>query len=97
MGRMTHEEALHANYRNVITRALGTQPTVEPDIFSWKLWRAISPPLLRRADRRNQRRMIEAILGQKLPLDELCVHLIEAAKQAGGHDNITCTLIRAEG
>jgi protein phosphatase len=98
MGRMTHEEALHANYRNVITRALGTQPTVEPDIFELQalpgdIFLLCSDGLTGEISDE----MIETILAQDLPLDELCVHLIEAANRAGGHDNITCTLIRAEG
>jgi protein phosphatase len=98
MGRMTHEEALHANYRNVITRALGTQPTVEPDIFELQalpgdIFLLCSDGLTGEISDE----MIETILAMKLPLDELCVNLIESAKRAGGHDNITCTLIRAEG
>jgi len=98
MGRMTHEEALHANYRNVITRALGTQPAVEPDIFELQalpgdIFLLCSDGLTGEISDE----MIESILAQELPLEELCVNLIEAAKQAGGHDNITCTLIRAEG
>jgi protein phosphatase len=98
MGRMTAEEALHANYRNVITRALGTQPTVEPDIFELQalpgdIFLLCSDGLTGEISDE----MIESILAQELPLDELCVNLIEAAKRAGGHDNITCALIRAEG
>ncbi len=98
MGRMTHEEALHANYRNVITRALGTQPTVEPDIFELQalpgdLFLLSSDGLTGEVSDE----LIESILTQPLPLEELCVHLIDAANRAGGHDNITCTLVRAEG
>ena len=98
MGRMTHEEALHANYRNVITRALGTQPTVEPDIF--ELQALPGDVFLLCSDGLTGEisdEMIETILAMELPLDELCVHLIEAANRAGGHDNITCALVRAEG
>jgi len=98
MGRMTHEEAQHANYRNVITRALGTQPTVEPDIF--ELQALPGDVFLLCSDGLTGEisdEVIETILTADQPLDELCVNLIEAAKRAGGHDNITCTLIRAEG
>jgi serine/threonine protein phosphatase PrpC len=31
------------------------------------------------------------------PLEELCADLVNAAKKAGGNDNITCVLVRAEG
>ena len=98
MGRMTQEEALHANYRNVITRALGTQPAVEPDIF--ELHALPGDIFLLCTDGLTgeiSNELIEAILTQELPLDVLCARLIEAANHAGGHDNITCTLVRAEG
>jgi protein phosphatase len=41
--------------------------------------------------------LIESILISGLPLDDLCARLVQAAKKAGGHDNITCLLVRAEG
>ena len=98
MGRMTHAEALRSPMRNVITRALGTQVCVTPDLFDLKaepgdlfllcsdgLTRELSDPLL------------ESMLAVDLPLEELCARLVNAAKKAGGHDNITCILVRAEG
>jgi serine/threonine protein phosphatase PrpC len=30
-------------------------------------------------------------------LDVLCTRLVEGAKKAGGNDNITCILVRANG
>jgi protein phosphatase len=35
-------------------------------------------------------------LSRDLPLRVLSTRLVEAAKKAGGHDNITCLLVRAE-
>ena len=96
MGRMSHSEALRSPLRNVITRALGTQNCVTPDLFELEassgdlfllcsdgLTRELSDPL------------IESILMADSPLDELCGKLVEAARKAGGHDNITCLLVRA--
>jgi protein phosphatase len=98
MGRMTRSEALRSPLRNVITRALGTQSHVTPDVFelaaepgdlfllcSDGLTRELSDPL------------IESLLALDLPLEELCGRLVNAAKKAGGNDNITCLLVRAEG
>ena len=98
MGRMTHDEALHSNYRNVITRALGTQPVVEPDIFELEaepgdIFLLCSDGLTGEVTDEQ----IESMLAADLPLDELCAALVDAANQAGGHDNITCLLVRAEG
>ena len=97
MGRMTHEEALRSNYRNVITRALGTQPEVEPDIF--ELEAAPGDIFLLCSDGLTGElsdEQIESMLAADLPLDEHCARLVDAANQAGGHDNITCLLVRAE-
>jgi protein phosphatase len=95
-GRMSRAEAERSPLRNIITRALGTQNEVTPDIFELQaepgdlfllcsdgLTRELSDPLL------------ESILRLDLPLDHLCDRLINAANKAGGHDNITCLLVRA--
>ncbi len=96
-GRMSREEAERAPFRNVITRALGTQNSVAVDVFpldvepgdrfllcSDGLTRELSDDLL------------ESMLALGLPLHELCQRLVNAANQAGGHDNITCLLVQAE-
>jgi PPM family protein phosphatase len=38
---------------------------------------------------------IESLLKVDLPLEALCRGLVEAAKKAGGHDNITCIVVQA--
>ena len=97
LGRMTPAEALRSPLRNVITRALGTQSQITPDIFSLQaapgdLFLLCSDGLTRElADAE-----IQAILAANLPLDDLCAHLVHAAKKAGGSDNITCLLVRVE-
>jgi protein phosphatase len=96
LGKMTRSEALRSPLRNVITRALGTQSRVTPDIFELEaepgdlfllcsdgLTRELTDPL------------IESLLTIDLPLETLCARLVEAAKKAGGHDNITAILVRA--
>jgi protein phosphatase len=94
MGRMTHSEALRSPFRNVITRALGTQSRVTPDILEIEaepgdLFLLSSDGLTRElADPE-----IESLLGAggtgEPSLRALCSRLVEAAKKAGGHDNIT--------
>jgi len=98
LGRITPAEALRSPLRNVITRALGTQPSVEPDLFELKaekgdLFLLCSDGLTGEVPDLQ----IESLLAADLPLDQLCANLVEAANQAGGHDNITCLLVRAEG
>jgi PPM family protein phosphatase len=97
LGRMDRLEAQRSPFKNVITRALGTQVSVTPDVFELEiepgdlyllcsdgLTRELSDPL------------IETLLKLDLPLQELCARLVQTANDAGGHDNITCLLVRAE-
>ena len=96
LGRMTQSEALRSPYKNVITRAVGTQACVTPDVFPLEaepmdLFLLCSDGLTRELPDE----MIASMLAQDAPLDELCTRLVSAAKKAGGHDNITCLLVRA--
>ena len=97
MGRMDPVEAQRSPFKNVITRALGTQSSVTPDIFeleneSGDLFMLCSDGLTRElADS-----TVEWILKLDLPLQDLCARLVAAANDSGGHDNITCLLVRAE-
>jgi protein phosphatase len=98
LGRMTPREALHSPLKNVITRALGTQSHVTPDVFEFEaesgdLFLLCSDGLTRELSDS----VIQELLTKDLPLDAQSAQLVEAAKKAGGHDNITCLLVRAEG
>ena len=98
LGRMTEAEALRSPLRNVITRALGTQKEVTPDVFELEaepgdLFLLCSDGLTREISDS----LIESLLALDLPLEELCERLVGAANRAGGHDNITTLLVRAEG
>ncbi len=98
LGRMTPREALHSPLKNVITRALGTQSQVTPDVFEFEveprdLFLLCSDGLTRELSDT----VIQELLALDLPLELQAARLVEAAKKAGGHDNITCLLVRAEG
>ena len=97
LGRMTPREALHSPLKNVITRALGTQSQVTPDVF--KLEAELGDIFLLCSDgltRELPDDTIGALLNCDLPLESMASRLVETAKTAGGHDNITCLLVRAE-
>ena len=95
LGRMSRAEALRSPLRNVITRALGTQTQVTPDLFQFEaepgdLFLLCSDGLSRELSDRQ----IESNLAPSLALADRCAHLVEAAKKAGGHDNITVILVQ---
>lgn len=96
MGRMSHSEALRSPLRNIITRALGTQNVVTPDCFKLEaepgdLFMLCSDGLTRELGDAA----IASILASNVPLQDRCARLVECAKKAGGHDNITCLLVQA--
>jgi protein phosphatase len=98
LGRMTHSEALRSPLKNVITRALGTQSRVTPDVFEREaepgdLFLLCSDGLTRELSDTK----IESVLRSDLTLAVQCSKLVEAAMNAGGNDNITCLLVRVDG
>jgi serine/threonine protein phosphatase PrpC len=105
LGRMTRAEAARSPLRNVITRALGTQKTVTPDLIEVEvehgdLFLLCSDGLSRELSDEK----IESLLNSPTAhsgsgsdmLEELCARLIRAANQAGGNDNITCLIVRVD-
>lgn len=97
MGNMTPDEALRSPLRNVITRALGTQSEVTADVFEMQpepgdLFLLCSDGLTREL---NDAQLTE-LLSLDEPLDQLSGGLVAAANKAGGHDNITCIVVRVE-
>jgi PPM family protein phosphatase len=97
MGRMTRSEAQRSPLKNVITRAVGTQGHVTPDVFGLEaepddLFLLCTDGLTRELSDS----VIASVLASEMTLAQMCKRLVEAAKRAGGHDNITCLLVRAE-
>lgn len=81
--------------RNVITRAIGAQPTIHPDIgvipFNSKdIYMICSDGL---SDYVEESR-IARLLASPLPLEEKGKKLVAAALEKGGNDNITLLLVQ---
>jgi serine/threonine protein phosphatase PrpC len=98
-GRLTPTEAAHHPERSVLTRAVGLDPGLEVD----------TPPPLE-LERGDQLLLCSDGLTDPVSEDQIaevlrthgdgqaaCQALLEAAKAAGGPDNITVVLLRAEG
>ncbi|MGD0273034.1 MAG: Stp1/IreP family PP2C-type Ser/Thr phosphatase [Gaiellaceae bacterium] len=97
-GRLSPEEAETHPQRSVITRALGTDPEVEVDLFSLAakdhdLFLLCSDGLTSMvADEEIERLLVDS----RDDLDAVARELIEAANQAGGEDNISVVLFELE-
>ncbi len=96
LGQLTQDEANHSPLRNVITRAIGTQVSVAADIAELDL--RPGDILLLCSDgltRELPDDSIATLLSEDRNLAGLCSALVNAAKAAGGHDNITAVLVKA--
>ena len=90
-GKLSAEEAETHPQRSMITRALGTDPNVDVDLFSvdprdGDLFLLCSDGLTSMVDDREILRLVGEKRGD---LDDLVKALIKAANKGGGEDNIT--------
>lgn len=95
LGNMTQADAERSPLRNVITRAIGTQKSVDAEIAELAL--ESGDILLLCSDgltREVPEDRIASILRGPGTLEQLCRQLIDAANEAGSHDNVTAILIR---
>jgi PPM family protein phosphatase len=95
LGQLTREEADRSPLRNVITRAVGSQRSVSTEISEIQaepndLFLLCSDGLTRELPDGR----IETMLKETNDLDAICKHLIDAANDAGGRDNVTCVVVR---
>ena len=94
-GFMTLEEAERSSMQNIITRALGSEETAEPDVQDVGI--APGDIFLLATDGLSklvkEQRMRE-ITRTAPTLEKACDALVAAARAAGGDDNITCLLLR---
>lgn len=92
---MPEAEIASFSHRNVVTKALGSKPEIEPTVVmkhfqkgdayllcSDGLWGAVED------------REIAAILASTDDLEAACQLLVDAANDAGGRDNITALIVR---
>ncbi len=95
-GALTEAQAKEFPDRNVILRALGTQPTVEPTIWPEGLPLHPGDIFILCSDGLSDLVDDETIhrLASAQPPFEACEALIQAALAGGGHDNISAGVIR---
>ena len=92
---MSPAQARLAPERHVVTRAVGAEPTLRPDVVSLEL--EDGDLLLLCSDGLTEHLEDDEIarhLAEASDLDETANHLVEAANAAGGSDNVTVVLVR---
>ncbi|MFL5823724.1 MAG: Stp1/IreP family PP2C-type Ser/Thr phosphatase [Solirubrobacteraceae bacterium] len=96
-GKLTEEQAAEHPQRSIITRALGPEPDVEVDTFTYPV--QAGDVLLLCSDGLtsmiSEDRVTEVLAGAS-DLEEAARTLIGQANEAGGRDNITVVLFRVE-
>ena len=96
-GKLTEEQAAEHPQRSIITRALGPEPEVEVDAFTYPV--QAGDVLLLCSDGLTSmitEERIAEILRSAPTLEKAGNRLIEEANEAGGRDNITVVLSRLE-
>jgi serine/threonine protein phosphatase PrpC len=96
-GQISEAEAQQHPRRNVLTRALGTDPDVEVDVrhFSWKAGDMVLMCSDGLSGLVNAERLC-GILNEAGDLEMKADRLIQTALQAGGDDNITAVILSNE-
>ena len=95
-GELTAEEARNYPGRNYITRAVGTEPTVDSDLFAIRVERGdalllSSDGLHNEVD--DQEILFEVVHG--VNNDNCCQRLLDIANMRGSPDNVTSVLVMA--
>ncbi len=95
-GLLTAEQARKHPQRNLVTRALGSKPTVEVDLFEGEINAGdtlllCSDGLTGRVDDQE----IAAVVRERPPA-EATRHLVNLANDRGGNDNISVLIVRAQ-
>src|SRR5690349_7162370 len=94
-GMMSAEQAERSELQNIIIRALGTEQSLEPDVqdmlaLQVDVYLLATDGLTKLVKPESLKTIIEG----SRSLDNACEELIQAAKDQGGDDNITCLLLR---
>ncbi len=95
-GLLTHEQAKKHPQRNLVTRALGSKPAVDVDLFEGEISKGdtlllCSDGLTGRVDDRE----VAAIVRQHPPHEATRI-LVDTANERGGNDNITVLIVSTE-
>ena len=95
-GLITKEQAKHAQHKNLVTRALGIDPSVEPEIHEYPvktgdIYLLCSDGLCDMVEDEDIGMTLQALGGN---LKMAAQHLVQMANDNGGRDNVSVILVR---
>lgn len=98
-GLITEKDAESHSQKNVITKALGAEQSVEPDFYKVSLadrdiMMLCSDGLYGEVGEDKITEMLTRADSEKMLMNDLCADLVDEAILAGGRDNITVICIR---
>jgi protein phosphatase len=95
-GLLALEDVEKSTMQNVIVRSLGAEDSVDPDLADHDL--LAGDVLLMCSDGLSHfvrdDKLREVLAGGRSP-EEACKDLIQAAKDSGSNDNVTCLVVKA--
>lgn len=94
LGQLSEQQADEFIYKNIITKAMGTEPYVEPSVAHIDL--KSGDMLLMCTDGLSDLVSLEEmqLIMSEYPEEEITKGLVKKAKQKGGYDNITVILVK---
>ncbi len=99
-GQITRAQAARSPMRNLITRAIGSQPVIDPELHGHRpqpgdLYLLASDGLTHELDDDEIAQILDTLpVPYTVPaLKRACEALVAAANSSGGHDNITVLLV----
>lgn len=94
-GRMTPEQAAHHPSRNVISRALGAEPTVEVDMKTIEVEDGTAFLLCSDGITRHiPDDELRALLASQQSVEEVCAEMKRRCYERGAEDNLTAVIVR---
>jgi protein phosphatase len=95
LGELNARQAREYAHRNIITKAVGTEPEIDPAVSDCDL--AVGDQVMMCSDGLTDhlaRDEIERIMNESPSIQESAQRMIDAANQRGGNDNITVVLMK---
>ena len=97
IGRMTPDEAKRSKIKNYITRCVGIDKSVSPDIFKHELkpgsYAVLCSDGLTNHVEPSEIRIVVRGIGNSVDIQGACETLIDCANDRGGLDNITAVIL----